>query len=252
MTEHLHLSDRDRALLVGLADGTLRGRSRARAEARLRTLPGAAALLDGQRRVRRALHDGPVPAPGAAPALVRPRAERSRAWVPRAVALGALVAALLGLFVLPTGADRPVVARAAALAEQPATSAAPPSVGRVLRADVQGVAFPDWSDQFGWAATGTRRDRIDGRAATTVFYEHMGHRIAYTILPGPPAEPPADARVVRRDGLEIALSHDPRHGGHDIAVFERDGRTCVIAGHVEEVATLIELAAWTGGGDVRS
>jgi hypothetical protein len=56
---------------------------------------------------------------------------------------------------------------------------------------------------------------------------------------------------VRRDGLEIALSHDAGHGGHDIAVFERDGRTCVLAGHVMRVSTLVELAAWTGGGAVR-
>ena len=57
---------------------------------------------------------------------------------------------------------------------------------------------------------------------------------------------------MRRDGLEIALSHDPAHGGHDIAVFERGARTCVIAGHVERVETLVKLAAWTGGGAVRS
>ena len=80
----------------------------------------------------------------------------------------------------------------------------------------------------------------------------MGHRIAYTILPGAPVDPPEGSRIVRRDGLEIALSHDPAHGGHDIAVFERGGRTCVIAGHVERVETLVKLAAWTGGGSVRS
>ena len=39
---------------------------------------------------------------------------------------------------------------------------------------------------FGWKETGSRRDTLDGRATRTVFYEHMGHRIAYTILPGAP------------------------------------------------------------------
>ena len=76
--------------------------------------------------------------------------------------------------------------------------------------------------------------------ATTVFYEHMGHRLAYTILPGL-AESPAGARVVRRNGVEIALYRD---GEHDVAVFERDGRTCVLAGHVLRESTLVKLAAW--------
>ena len=72
----------------------------------------------------------------------------------------------------------------------------------------------------------------------------MGHRIAYTIVPGAPLDPPAGARIVRRGGLEIALLHD---AGRDIAIFERDGRTCILAGHVERASTLVRLAAWTGG-----
>ena len=86
---------------------------------------------------------------------------------------------------------------------------------------------------------GMRRDEIDGRPTTTVYYEHMGHRLAYTILSGPALPPPANARVVRRDGLEMAVYRDPRHGGHDVAVFEDGGRTCVVAGHVLEVSTLL-------------
>ena len=69
--------------------------------------------------------------------------------------------------------------------------------------------------------------------------EHHGHRLAYTILPGI-VERPQGARVVRRDGLEIALYRD---GEHDVAVFERDGRTCVLAGHVLRTSTLVKLAA---------
>jgi hypothetical protein len=69
---------------------------------------------------------------------------------------------------------------------------------------------------------------------------------------GPKLPVPARARIVKRDGLEIAVYHDPRHGGHDVAVFERGGRTCVLAGHVMKQSTLIKLAAWRGGGDVRS
>ena len=251
MTDH-RLTDRDRALLVGLADGTLRGRRRARAEARAHAIPGAVALIDQQRRVARALHDGPAPAPpptARAPALPAGRPLP----VPRLAAAGALAVVLLLAVTLvwrPDGGQS-VIAQAADLAKRPATATAPPSAGRVLRAGVEGVAFPDWEATFGWHAIGARRDDLGGRAARTVFYEHMGHRIAYTILPGPPLDPPRTARVVRRDGLDIALYRDPSHGGHDVAVFERGGRTCVLAGHVLHTSTLVELAAWTGGGAVR-
>ena len=122
----------------------------------------------------------------------------------------------------------------------------------MLRADVDGVRFPDWGPEFGWHETGMRSDEIDGRHTTTVFYEHTGHRLAYTIVSGPPLPRPAGARVVQRDGLEIAVYRDPRHGGHDVAVFERGGRTCVIAGHVLELSTLLKLAAWKGDGSIRS
>jgi hypothetical protein len=105
------------------------------------------------------------------------------------------------------------------------------------------VAFPNWGPEFGWHQTGLRHDTLEGRATTTVFYEHMGHRVAYTIVPGAPVEPPPGARIVRRGGIEIALV---RYGDRDVAVFERGGRTCVLAGHVERAATLVELAAWRG------
>jgi hypothetical protein len=45
---------------------------------------------------------------------------------------------------------------------------------------------------------------------------------------------------------------DPRHGGHEVAVFERDGHTCVIAGHVLHRSTLLKLAAWKGDGKIRA
>ena len=141
----------------------------------------------------------------------------------------------------PAAGRSAVVDQAAALAHERATAPTPASSGTVLAASVDGVAFPDWSREFGWHERGARRDTLDGRSTTTVFYEHMGHRIAYTILPGEPAAPPAGSRIVRRGGVEIALS---RAGDQTIAVFERDGRTCVLAGHVEHASTLVKLAAW--------
>ncbi len=218
------MTERDQILLVQLADGTLRGWRRTRAEARLHEIPDGLRLLERQRRVRGALWTEP-PAPVA------------RAAWPRMGLAGALAALLLALALVRPG-DPSVVAEAAALAHAPATAPASPAV---LQAGVDGVAFPDWSREFGWNETGARRDSLDGRSTATVFYEHMGHRIAYTILPGPPAEEPENARIVHRDGTRIALTRD---GDHTIAVFERGGRTCVIAGHVERESTLVKLAAW--------
>ena len=244
MTER-RLSKRDQALLVRLADGTLG----ARAHARLRAIPDADRLIERQRRVTRALGAGEE-----LPPLPRPAARSTRAWqlAPRLVAAGVLSAVLVLLVVLAPDGGRTTVERAAEIARLPATQEAPAESGPVLRAEVDGVKFPDWGPEFGWEETGMRRDELDGRRTATVFYEHTGHRLAYTIVSGPALPRPDGARVVRRDGLEIALYRDPRHGGHDIAVFERGGRTCVVAGHVRELDTLIKLAAWKGGGNVRS
>lgn len=152
---------------------------------------------------------------------------------------------------LPRG-ERSTVERAADLAQRPATQQAPVATGTVLRAAVDGVRFPDWGPEFGWQEAGMRRDALGGRRTTTVFYEHTGHRLAYTIVSGPPLPHPGGGRVVRRDGLAISLYGDPAHGGHDIAVFERGGRTCVVAGHVLKLDTLLKLAAWRGDGRIRS
>jgi hypothetical protein len=240
------LSKRDQALVVRLADGALTGAAREEAEARLRTIPDGDRLLERQRRVASALAAGDQRRPlehAEAPAWQRG---------PQLAVAGALVAVLL-LFLLlsPQGSDT-AVERAAAISQLPATQPAPEASGAVLRAEVDGVSFPEWGREFGWHETGMRHDEIDGRRTTTVFYEHMGHRLAYTIVSGPALPPPPDARVIRRDGLELAVYRDPRHGGHDVAVFERGGRTCVVAGHVLRLSTLVKLAAWRGGGSVRS
>jgi len=227
---------RDEALLVQLADETLSGPALERARTRLDALPDGDVLVERQRRVARAL--------GAerSPALV----SATFAW-PRAVRLvaaGTIAAACVALSLLAFQERGSTVERAANVAQSPATVAAPASSGEALSASVDGVRFPNWGPEFGWHATGMRRDEINGRRTTTVFYEHTGHRLAYTIVPGPALRPPAGARVVERDGVEVALYRDPGHGGHDVAVFERGGRTCVVAGHVRELETLIKLAAW--------
>ena len=231
---------RDQALLVQLADGVLSGQERARAEA----IPDAGLVVQRQRRVARALGAGLQPVPVREP--VRP------AVLPRLAFAGALAAVLVLLWVLVPSSGRSATEQAADIAKLPATQPAPEATGSVLRAEVDGVRFPEWGREFGWHETGLRRDEIDGRRTATVFYEHMGHRLAYTIISGPPLPRPTDARVIERDGLEISVYRDAGHGGHDVAVFERGGRTCVVAGHVLELNTLLKLAAWKGGGSLRS
>ena len=168
-------------------------------------------------------------------ALARVACRTSPEWPARL-----LLAFAFALAGLPGGGS--LTTEAAELAAAPATAPAPRPTGSTLAASVDGVRFPNWGPELGWHQTGTRHDTLEGRATTTVFYEHMGHRIAYTILPGAPVRAPSNARIVRRDGLEIALT---REAGRDIAVFQRDGRTCILAGHVEHPSTLVKLAAWT-------
>ena len=163
---------------------------------------------------------------------------------------GALATVLLLVWVFAPG--RSTTEQAADMAQRSATQPAPAASGEMLRAEVDGLRFPDWGPEFGWHATGLRRDKIDGRPTATVFYEHMGHRLAYTIVSGPALPRPDNAHIVNRDGLQIALYRDSAHGGHDVAVFERGGRTCVVAGHVLKIDTLLELAAWKGDGQIRS
>jgi hypothetical protein len=241
------LARRDQAVVVQLADGTLTGAALRRAEAQLRAIPDGDRLIQRQRRVAGALGAG-AELPSLHPAAPAPR----RLPVLRLVAAGAVAAALALVLALAQDGAGPTAERAAAISRLPAIDRAPAASGPVLRAEVDGVRFPDWGPDFGWHATGMRRDDIGSRRATTVFYEHRGHRLAYTIVSGPALPRPADARVVERDGLEMSLYRDPRHGGHDVAVFERDGRTCVVAGHVIHLSTLLELAAWKGDGRLRS
>src|SRR3954454_6376353 len=85
MTEHA-LNDRDRALLVALADGRLSGRRRAAAEQRLARLPDRDELLERQRSIAARLRGGPAAPPTLELAL--PPAPRESRWPRPAVRLG--------------------------------------------------------------------------------------------------------------------------------------------------------------------
>jgi hypothetical protein len=198
-------------------------------------------------RVIRALQAGgpEVPAtlrlPQAASAPAR-RTRRPTAIV--AVAGAVLVAVVVAL----ASGGGPGARELAAVSHLPATQPSPASDGALLDHRFEGVTFPDWSLEFGWMPDGARTDAVEGRRVGTVFYTHHGHRIAYSVVSGDPLDPPAGAATLRVDGVEL---HRFRDGGRDVVMFERGGRTCVLAGHVIDPDTLVDLASWQGDGAVR-
>jgi hypothetical protein len=248
------LSSRDLRLLLRVVDETLPAHEQAAAEARLAATPAGARALAAHRRVAGALRGrGP-----AAPESLRRRVQaaetprpRRLAWLaPAAAAAALLVVAVLVLPGLLAGS--PSVEQAAALAARAATEPTPPAVAgqpELLARDVDGVTFPEWGEKFGWHASGARTDEIAGRRAVTVFYRHMDHRIGYTIVSGDPLEVPAGGQRMRVNGLDLAIYHD---GHRTVAVFERGGHTCVLAGHVIHHDTMPKLASWRAGGSISS
>ena len=119
----------------------------------------------------------------------------------------------------------------------------------MVLSDIYDYSLPCQSRCAGWRATGSRPDRVDGRATQTVYYEHEGHRIGYTVVSGGTLAIPEDAVRLRRNGVDVALVRD---GSDEVyAMFERGGRTCVLSGHVIHTSTLVKLAAWHGRGSVQ-
>jgi hypothetical protein len=175
---------------------------------------------------------------------------RERAYSPRLRlgAVGGLVVAaaiVLALVIGSSGGGGTLSLRsAAALTLGRATSSAPAeshSHRAQLAAAVDGVAFPYWGDRFGWRSTGSRSDRLGGRAVTTVFYgDQAGQRIGYSIVAGAPAPHIAGGTIRWRGGSPYRLA---RIGGDRVVTWMRDGHLCIVAGHVSG-ATLLMLASW--------
>jgi len=165
------------------------------------------------------------------------------------VAAAAVIVALLLSGGSSGGGSSPVsVHRAAALTLRAATMGAPGESVREpgrLTAAVEGVAFPNWARRFGWRASGSRSDRLGGRAVETVFYDNpQGQRLGYAILAGsPPAL--AGGVVSWRGGSPYRLL-----AGRDenIVVWLRDGHMCVVGGRGISSATLLRLASWDDPG----
>jgi anti-sigma factor RsiW len=247
--------DRLMADLAAAADGTLPPARAQELEAMAERDPALASALDDQRRaltlIRGAASE--VRAPLALrerleadrARLARPRARRR--WFQVATA-GALAAAVLLAVVLVTP-GAPTVDEAAAFAAEGPTAPAPAAEGKLLAADQDGVAFPEWDAKFGWRATGSHTGEIDGRAATTVYYENAeGRTLAYTIVGGDALDPPGDARTIEAEGTPVEIFRTS--GGTPAATWEREGHTCVLSGEGVPDAKLAELAGWKGMGDV--
>jgi hypothetical protein len=142
------------------------------------------------------------------------------------------------------------VADAATLAEKPPTKAAPEVVRRtpqLLRAEVDDVPFPNYAAKFGWKPAGARDDDPSGREATTVHYQKGARAIQYTIVSGDALDPPSDALLTTRAGVEYRIFRDD---GRTVVTWERDGHTCVLSAKAVRPAELLALADWRGKGSI--
>ena len=182
-SDNTSLSPREQADLSALADGTLDPARRAEVEARIAQSPELTALYERERRVVELVHRANDRT--RAPLGLRERIEaqrpspgkraRRRFGYAGGLAAALAVAVLALVLLLPGGSPgAPSVSQAAGLATLGATQAAPmpdPSNPIKLGSDVEDVYFPNWEPRFNATATGQRNDTINGRPATTVFYE---------------------------------------------------------------------------------
>lgn len=247
--------------LARLADGTLHGPRRERVEQLVARSPELQARLREQRRAvaaARSLADherAPITLHLQHKALVGRQSERRR---PPALGLGlglglagAAGALLWTVALLGGGQAGLTVAQAATIGVRPATAGVPePPDDQVTLPGVRvdGVPFPYWEDRFGWHATGTRTDRLDGRILSTVFYRRGAQRIAYTIVAGQALPPVTAVRTVRHAGTLLASSST---GGRLVVTWLREGHTCVLsAGRDVPLDALLRLAGWSSRGRI--
>ncbi len=243
------------AALCAYADGTLPPRRRAEVEARLAASPELLEIVQRQRRslaATRALATEPVPASltAAIEGARHPaqRARRGRRRLGLALSAGGALAALLVVLVVlgvGGGSASPTVGDAARFALGSPTGTAPAgATGGRLAVGVQGLAFPDLANSFGWRAAGLRQGSVGGRDATVVYYEKAGRHIAYAIVSGRALAWPATGRTTVLGGVRYeTLSLK----GRPLVTWRRLGHTCVLIGDAPR-AGLLALASWREGG----
>ena len=252
------ITERDERDLVALADGSLAGDRREEVEARVASSPELGAALERQRAGLTALRAlDRLAAPAGLRARVNaersapsPKVRRRRFQVGFAIAGAVAAVALATVLVLPSGAGGPTISEAAKLNELPATEAPAlpdPDAPTLLQASAEGLAYPNLDGEFGWRSAGQRSDEIEGRNATTVFYEREGKRIGYTILSGEGIKAPGSAGKTEIDDVTFSSFAD---NGQEIVTWWREGHTCVLSGKGVSREELVALASWKGDGAV--
>jgi hypothetical protein len=240
--------------LARLADGTLEGSRRELVE---RLVAGSAELQARLREQRRAVaaarslagrERAPLALRVRRRALVTRSGRRSPAL---AVGLAGAGGALLWMVAAVGGGQAGLtVAQAATLAAQPPTVAVgEPRDDEVTlpRVRAAGLPFPYWEDRFHWHATGTRTDRLGGRAETTVFYRRGAQSIAYTIVSGHYLPDAAGARTIVRAGTLLTTFST---SGRRVVTWRRRGHTCVLSSRDAPADALLKLAGWRGHGRI--
>jgi hypothetical protein len=244
--------------LARLADGTLPASRQAELRARINESPKLADALAKLERIvsmLRALDDR-------APASLRIRIEAMSAAAKRtararrpprfaltaAAAVAVIAAVVLG--VTGGGSRAPSVPEAARLALASSTMPAPAEDRAhpgLLASAVDGVAFPYWSNRFGWRAAGARTDTLQARKIVTVLYvNRLGTRVSYAIV-ARPAVPVHGGVVVQRKGVRYRLLDE---GQLRLVTWLRSGHTCVLAARTVNEQTLLRLASGTASRSV--
>jgi hypothetical protein len=173
----------------------------------------------------------------------RPRKRRSWIAIPALGSAAAAVIAVVAFLALGSGGG-PSVADAAGLAlrspDQPAPAVSTDE--RYLRAEVDGVPFPNYRQRTPFHTAGARSDEIGGRGTRTVIYGFGDKRIGYTIVAGKPLEVPAGAKTVNHAGREFEAF---RSHGALVVTWRKAGHTCVIASRDASLDRLVDWAAET-------
>jgi hypothetical protein len=152
----------------------------------------------------------------------------------------------LGIVVGLSGSSSTLSVRDASKTTVRAATGRPPAESssdrRELAAAVDGVSFPYWGAHFGWRATGSRTDRVDGRTITTIFYgNRRGQRVGYAIVAGTSPAQTSGGVVSMRDGTPYRLL---TVNGTAVVSWLRQGHLCVVSGRGVDGATLLRLASW--------
>jgi hypothetical protein len=232
--------------LAALVDGTLPPDRRADVEERVSLDPRLQELVERRLEARTVADADDAQAPSRVHATIEARGRRGAPRPNLALAIGAgaaVLAVLAAVLVVAVSPNTQEVSASAVADIAPRVADQPPpdaSAGAVFA----GVSFPDWEREFGFAPSGARADTVEGRTVRTVHYDNAAgdRRLVYTIISGPPVEPPEDSSTRAVGGTTVHVFEGPLG---PVVTWERDGRTRVLSGDADE-RTLVALAAWTG------